>query len=103
MKTRYKILTVTAIVIIGFFTFPPILTSVCDSLGIYDETCPRISGIQVPFVGSVQMWSTAPLLIDILSQDDCNDVCADVDNSKIEAEPESYSEINRKMYDIRTK
>ena len=79
MKTRYKIFTIIAILVFGFFTFPPILTSVCDYMGIYDERCPRISGIQVPFVGSVQMWNTIPHsnhFIYPIESDEVSDYCA---------------------------
>lgn len=60
MKTKFRILIIFVIVIAGFFSIPPTLTNICNTLEIYDERCPRIGGIQTPFGGQIQIWDTAP-------------------------------------------
>ncbi len=44
----------------AFFIIPPVLTGICNDLQIYDDRCPRISGIQSPFGGEIRIWNTIP-------------------------------------------
>ncbi len=72
MKTRYKIIAIIIIGVVVFFAFPPILSFTCDVRGIYDETCPRISGISGFYI-----WPTsfAPWPNTL---DDCDEICIDL-------------------------
>ncbi|MDC8452099.1 MAG: hypothetical protein LV477_04210 [Candidatus Nitrosotalea sp.] len=60
MKTKFRILIILVVVTAGFFSIPPTLTNICNTLEIYDERCPRIGGIQTPFEGQIQIWNTTP-------------------------------------------
>lgn len=60
MKTKLRILIILVVVTAGFFSIPPTLTTICNTLEIYDERCPRIGGIQTPFGGQIQIWNTTP-------------------------------------------
>lgn len=60
MKTKFRILIILAVVTAGFFSIPPTLTNICNTLEIYDEQCPRIGWIQTPFGGQIQIWDTTP-------------------------------------------
>jgi hypothetical protein len=85
MRTKYKIIIISVIVTVDFFSIPPTLTNMCNALEIHDDTCPRISGIQTPFGGQLQIWDTTPPRPQCVTNMLPNGTCA---------EPVSTSNIN---------